>query len=84
MTSFIIIRLHSFSRSTTPKTAAELRPQYEALCRILNLGPVSPATLATFRDPSLLPVTLLPRLTKSGSRTGRNGDTSTAPGSPMA
>ncbi|KAF8555837.1 alpha/beta-hydrolase [Imleria badia] len=51
--------LQSNAILTTPKTAAELRPQYEALCRVLNLDPASPTTLATLRNPSLVPATTL-------------------------
>ncbi|KAH0836860.1 Alpha/Beta hydrolase protein [Lanmaoa asiatica] len=51
--------LQSNAMLTTPKTAAELRPQYEALCRVLKLDPVSPMTLMTLRDPSLVPASTL-------------------------
>ncbi|KAG8221138.1 Alpha/Beta hydrolase protein [Butyriboletus roseoflavus] len=51
--------LQSNAMLTTPKTAAELRPQYEALCRVLNLDPALPTTLTTLRDPSLVPATKL-------------------------
>lgn len=47
------------SRSTAPKTPAELRPQYGALCRVFNLDPTSSATLTILRDPSLVPATTL-------------------------
>ena len=46
---------HDPSHSTAPKTLAELRPQYEALCRVLGLDPTLPTTLATLRDPSRIP-----------------------------
>ncbi|KAN0088307.1 Alpha/Beta hydrolase fold [Tylopilus felleus] len=51
--------LQSNAMLTTPKTAAELRPQYEALCHVLNLDPASLTTLATLRDPSRVPATTL-------------------------
>ncbi|KAG9313242.1 Alpha/Beta hydrolase protein [Chiua virens] len=51
--------LQSNAMLTTPKTARELRPQYEALCRVLNLDPADPTTLATLRDPSRIPATTL-------------------------
>ncbi|KAF8448767.1 Alpha/Beta hydrolase protein [Boletus edulis BED1] len=51
--------LQSNAMLTIPKTAAKLRPQYEALCRGLNLDPASPTTLTTLRDPSLVPATRL-------------------------
>jgi carboxylesterase type B len=37
-----------------PKTPAELRPQFEALCRSLGLDPHSPDILNTLRDPSVV------------------------------
>jgi len=51
--------LQSNAMLTTPKTAAELRPQYEALCRVLDLDPASPTTLTILRDPTLVPATKL-------------------------
>lgn len=36
---------------TDPKTQAELRPQFEALCRALQLNPDSPDILDTLKDP---------------------------------
>lgn len=38
-----------------PKTPAELRPQYHALCRALGLDPHGEDTLAILRDPSKTP-----------------------------
>ncbi|KAJ4476408.1 Alpha/Beta hydrolase protein [Lentinula edodes] len=38
-----------------PKTPAELRPQFEALCYALDLDPKSPNILKTLQDPSLVP-----------------------------
>lgn len=37
-----------------PKTPAELRPQFEALCHALNLNPHSPDILNTLRDTSVV------------------------------
>ncbi|KAK0195962.1 carboxylesterase [Armillaria mellea] len=36
----------------TPKTPAQLRPQFDALCRALGLDPTDPDILKTLRDPS--------------------------------
>ncbi|PCH34967.1 carboxylesterase [Wolfiporia cocos MD-104 SS10] len=44
--------LQSNSIVATPKTPAELRPQFHALCRALQLDPDSPDVLATLRDPT--------------------------------
>ncbi|KAL1745249.1 Alpha/Beta hydrolase protein, partial [Schizophyllum fasciatum] len=44
--------LQSNAIMTAPKTPAELRPQYAALCTALNLDPASPDTLPALRDPS--------------------------------
>ncbi|KAJ3849991.1 Alpha/Beta hydrolase protein [Lentinula lateritia] len=38
-----------------PKTPAELRPQFEALCYALDLDPKSPNILKTLQDPSVVP-----------------------------
>lgn len=38
--------------STNPKTPTELRPQFHALCRALNLDPDGVDTLSALRDPS--------------------------------
>ncbi|PIL23205.1 hypothetical protein GSI_14514 [Ganoderma sinense ZZ0214-1] len=48
---------------TTPKTPAELRPQFAALCRALALDPASPpdALLATLRDPAQVPASAITR-----------------------
>ncbi|TBU43885.1 carboxylesterase [Dichomitus squalens] len=40
---------------TAPKTPAELRPQFTALCRALALDPSSPTVLDTLRDPAKVP-----------------------------
>lgn len=40
---------------TAPKTAAELRPQFEALCQALGLDPQAPDVLETLRDPAQVP-----------------------------
>ncbi|KAF9233740.1 Alpha/Beta hydrolase protein [Melanogaster broomeanus] len=61
------------SCNTIPKTATELRPQYEALCRVLNLDPASPTTLATLRDPTLVPATALMRVIETDSVGVENG-----------
>ncbi|KAK0212301.1 carboxylesterase [Desarmillaria ectypa] len=36
----------------TPKTPAQLRPQFDALCRALGLDPTDPDIVKTLRDPS--------------------------------
>ncbi|KAE9397935.1 carboxylesterase [Gymnopus androsaceus JB14] len=38
-----------------PKTPAELRPQFEALCHALDIDPHSPDVLNTLRDSSVIP-----------------------------
>ncbi|OBZ67787.1 hypothetical protein A0H81_12181 [Grifola frondosa] len=43
----------------TPKTPAELRPQFVALCRALNLDPDSPDILSTLRDPTQVPASAI-------------------------
>ncbi|KZT66244.1 alpha/beta-hydrolase [Daedalea quercina L-15889] len=40
---------------TIPKTPTELRPQFEALCKALNLDPSSPHVLAQLRDTIAFP-----------------------------
>ncbi|KAI6164473.1 Alpha/Beta hydrolase protein [Pisolithus thermaeus] len=47
--------LQSNAILTVPKTAAELRPQFEALCRVLHLDPKAPQILETLRDPARVP-----------------------------
>jgi len=43
------------SISTNPKTPEELRPQFHALCRALNLDPSDPDILSTLRDSNKVP-----------------------------
>ncbi|KAL1676535.1 Alpha/Beta hydrolase protein [Schizophyllum commune] len=47
--------LQSNAIMTVPKTPADLRTQYAALCTALNLDPAAPDTLATLRDPTRVP-----------------------------
>ncbi|CAL1698757.1 unnamed protein product [Somion occarium] len=47
--------LQSNSIVIAPKTPAELRPQFEALCRALGLDPSSPDVLTKLRDPDITP-----------------------------
>ncbi|KAI0628606.1 carboxylesterase [Trametes polyzona] len=47
--------LQSNAIVTTPKTPAELRPQFEALCRALFLDPKAPDVLETLRDTHRVP-----------------------------
>ncbi|THH16881.1 hypothetical protein EUX98_g9230 [Antrodiella citrinella] len=42
-----------------PKTPKELRPQFERLCRALNLDPSSPDVLTQLRDPALVPASAI-------------------------
>ncbi|KAK0241150.1 carboxylesterase [Armillaria nabsnona] len=44
--------LQSNAIIATPKTPAQLRPQFDALCRALGLDPTDPNILRTLRDPS--------------------------------
>ena len=39
----------------SPKTPAELRPQFQGLCRSVNLDPSSPDVLSKLRDPAVVP-----------------------------
>ncbi|KAG6377517.1 Alpha/Beta hydrolase protein [Boletus reticuloceps] len=48
-------RLESNAIMIAPKTAAELRPQFEALCHALRLDPKSPDVLDILRDPQRVP-----------------------------
>ncbi|KAF8137391.1 Alpha/Beta hydrolase protein [Boletus edulis] len=48
-------RLESNAIMIAPKTAAELRPQFEALCHALRLDPKSPDVLDILRDPRRVP-----------------------------
>ena len=41
--------------SLAPKTPAELRPQFAALCTALSIDPSSPEALATLKDPEKTP-----------------------------
>lgn len=54
-------RLHVGDRifSTVPKTPAELRPQFEALCLALSLDPKAPDILDILRDPTKVPAETL-------------------------
>ncbi|KAF9563588.1 carboxylesterase [Agrocybe pediades] len=47
--------LQSNAIITDPKTPAELRPQFDALCRALKLDPEAPNILATLKDPIKVP-----------------------------
>ncbi|OCH89195.1 carboxylesterase [Obba rivulosa] len=47
--------LQSNSIVISPKTPAELRPQFRALCEALSLNPDGPDILAILRDPELVP-----------------------------
>ncbi|KAI8974859.1 carboxylesterase [Trametes punicea] len=47
--------LQSNAIVSTPKTPAELRPQFEALCRALFLDPAAPDILETLRDTHRVP-----------------------------
>ncbi|KAI0717067.1 carboxylesterase [Earliella scabrosa] len=51
--------LQSNAIVTTPKTPAELRPQFAALCRALSLDPVSPTVLSDLRDTSKIPTSAI-------------------------
>ncbi|OSD05090.1 carboxylesterase [Trametes coccinea BRFM310] len=52
---FRTANLQSNAIVTTPKTPAELRPQFEALCRALFLDPTAPDILETLRDTHRVP-----------------------------
>ncbi|KIK65101.1 hypothetical protein GYMLUDRAFT_39488 [Collybiopsis luxurians FD-317 M1] len=45
-----------------PKTPAELRPQFEALCQALSLDPHSPDILSTLRNPDIVPASTICRV----------------------
>ncbi|KAH8089868.1 carboxylesterase [Cristinia sonorae] len=42
-----------------PKTLKELRPQFQAFCRALNLDPSSPEVLSKLRDPNFVSTTAI-------------------------
>ena len=44
---------------TTPKTPAELRPQFVAFCRALSLDPSSPTVLEDLRNPDKVPTSAI-------------------------
>ncbi|KZT07020.1 carboxylesterase [Laetiporus sulphureus 93-53] len=51
--------LQSNAIMTTPKTPAELRPQFQALCRALKLDPTSPDVLSILRNPAKVPTSAI-------------------------
>ncbi|KAH7890931.1 Alpha/Beta hydrolase protein [Phlebopus sp. FC_14] len=65
--------LQSNAILTVPKTAPELRPQFEALCRELKLDPKSPDVLETLRDPAKVPAEELMRVIETDSVGVDNG-----------
>lgn len=56
-----------------PKTAAELRPQFEALCRALELDPKLPNILDILRDPQRVPPQALMHVIETDSVGVYNG-----------
>ncbi|KAH9939944.1 carboxylesterase [Amylocystis lapponica] len=51
--------LQSNSIITTPKTPAQLRPQFQALCRALKVDPDAPDVLDNLRDPERVPASMI-------------------------
>ncbi|RPD60223.1 carboxylesterase [Lentinus tigrinus ALCF2SS1-7] len=51
--------LQSNAIVTTPKTPAELRPQFIAFCRALSLDPSSPTILEDIRNPDKVPTSAI-------------------------
>ncbi|KAI0760613.1 carboxylesterase [Fomes fomentarius] len=51
--------LQSNAMVTTPKTPAELRPQFEALAHAVHLDPKSPTILDDIRDPEKVPASAI-------------------------
>ena len=63
----------SCSHRTTPKTPAELRSQFEALCRALSLDPTSPNVLDTLRDSTKVPFSAITRAIETDALGIENG-----------
>ncbi|PPQ74026.1 hypothetical protein CVT24_012622 [Panaeolus cyanescens] len=90
---FQTVILESNAILADPKTQAELRPQFEALCNALDLDPNSPDTLDTLKDPkkvswkSITHVIETEKLGKYGTFRGCLGDdgwlSPKKPGSPV-
>ncbi|KAI0667255.1 carboxylesterase [Trametes maxima] len=59
--------LQSNAIVTTPKTPAELRPQFEALCRALYLDPLAPDILETLQDPHRVPWSVITHAIDTGA-----------------
>ncbi|KAI9567483.1 Alpha/Beta hydrolase protein [Boletus coccyginus] len=66
-------RLESNAIMIAPKTAAELRPQFEALCRALELDPKLPNILDILRDPQRVPPQALMHVIETDSVGVYNG-----------
>ncbi|KAF5361734.1 hypothetical protein D9756_002143 [Leucocoprinus leucothites] len=62
MAPFQIAVLQSNAVLTDPKTPAQLRPQFQALCRGLGLDPDDPDILTTLRDSKKVPWQSITRL----------------------
>lgn len=57
----ILAILTSLDRNA-PRTPSELRPQFQALCRALDLDPSSPDIMSTLRDPAKVPFSSITRV----------------------
>ncbi|EIW75118.1 carboxylesterase [Coniophora puteana RWD-64-598 SS2] len=62
---FHSVQMQSNGFLTTPKSLAELRPQYHDLCTALGLSPTDPSTLEKLRDPSQISASKLTDLITS-------------------
>lgn len=51
--------LQSNAMILPPKTPAELRPQFHALCRAVGIDPAAPDALAKLSDPSVVPASTI-------------------------
>ncbi|EGN97031.1 hypothetical protein SERLA73DRAFT_93724 [Serpula lacrymans var. lacrymans S7.3] len=66
-------QLQSNALLTNPKALTELRPQFYALCRALDLDPTSPDILTTLRDPSKVPASALVHVIETDAVGVENG-----------
>ncbi|KAG6335996.1 hypothetical protein ID866_3091 [Astraeus odoratus] len=62
-----------YTSSAVPKTPAELRAQFEALCRAVELDPKATDILETLRDPSRVPAKLLMHVIETDNIGVENG-----------
>lgn len=61
------------ARRTNPKKPAELRTQFRALCRALDLDPDAPDVLQTLRDPAKVPASAITHVIETDAVGVENG-----------